>query len=303
MQHIRLGETILQIKDYECSSDGAYPTKTDTRLWLYVNLTDACNAACPFCVNSNRRPQQIIDPAVFSTVLKQISPFVSGISFTGGEPMLDIGLLEEAIAVADGLVDSGVRFDLATNGTNIKRLLHVRGLERFTTVHVSRHATDDSTNRRLMAWPDAPSANDLASVFGDLADPGCTVLNCVLQRDGVYDRATATEYLEMAASIGAANVSFIGMIAANSYCEQGYVSPASLELEKDERCSIWNRFQDHGFCNCSAGDYKAARRYIRFYYRQANNANPAHYCRQLVYGADNILRQGFGNAPAVALRV
>ena len=301
MRSITIGNTTIPVKDYECSQDGVYLPKEELRLWLYVNLTDRCNAACPFCVKTGTGSEQCFDQKTFFRVLKRITPYTSGISLTGGEPMLDTELLENIVAIIDNTVASDIELDLVTNGTNLDKLPHLRGLERFASIHLSRHAADDMTNRRLMHWQDAPSFQTVASIFRDLPDPGCTVLNCVLQKNGVHDLASVTSYLEMAAGIGAANVSFISMFKANNYCKEYYISPTILGFQNDDRFSIWNQFQDHDFCQCLTGDYKAKNRYIRFYCRCPGEMTTPPYCRQLVYGADNILRQGFGEAKNIIL--
>ena len=46
---LKIGKQKLRIKDYYCADgDGIYLPKEDAKLWLYVHLTDACNASCPF---------------------------------------------------------------------------------------------------------------------------------------------------------------------------------------------------------------------------------------------------------------
>ncbi|WP_458870168.1 hypothetical protein, partial [Enterococcus faecium] len=81
------------------------------------------------------------------------------------EPMLDIALLENTLAAIEGIVSPSVQLDLVTNGTNVAQLPYVRGLDRLTTIHVSRHAAEDEANRRLMGWHDAPPATELANAF------------------------------------------------------------------------------------------------------------------------------------------
>ena len=41
--------------------------------------------------------------------------------------------------------------------------------------------------------------------------------------------------------------------------------------------------------------------YVRYYYRCPGNVPAPDCCRQLVYGADNVLRAGFGNSEVVDL--
>lgn len=296
MREITIGKTVVAVKDYECAQDGDYIPKKEPRLWLYVNLTDACPAACPFCVHAP--DGGTFDIKRFERTLRWVAPHIRGISLTGGEPMLDKGLVEDAVCVINKWVPRETEVDLVTNGVNIAALPELIGIGRFAVLHVSRHAADDTANRRLMRWPQAPSAAQIGEVFSALKDPGMTVLNCVLQAGGIHDLPSVIDYLEFAASLGAANVSFIGMFRANAFCGQNYVSPAAIPFESDARFHIWNRFCDHGYCSCSSGDYHAKAGWIRFYYRCPGDEPAPDYCRQLVYGADNRLRTGFGKESA-----
>lgn len=303
MGKLQIGRKLLECKDYECSQDEVYLPKEKLQLWLYINLTDACPAGCPFCVYSSAggNSRTHVDPEKLQNVLSQISPFISGVTLTGGEPMADIPLLENVIGAVQETIPAEIELDMATNGLNIAKLPDLRGLDRFATVHVSRHAVDDIQNRRLMGWKDAPSTETLKDTFSALQDPGMTVLNCVLQKNGVHDADSVRAYLEMAARIGAANVSLIGMFLANDYCCENYISPAQLDFSGDDRFTVWNHYHDHDFCQCSSGDYKAEAGYVRYYYRCPESAPGPNYCRQLVYGTDNRLRTGFGNAMIVDL--
>ena len=303
MGRLQIGRTVLECKDYECSQDDVYYPKEELSLWLYIELTDACPAACPFCVRSfaGSRTGQHADPEKLKKVLQQTAPFVSGVSLTGGEPMTDISLVEEVIHAVNETIPPEIELDMVTNGLHIEKLPEIKGLERFATVHISRHAAEDDRNAELMCWKEAPSMEKLKDVFSILKDPGMTVMNCVLQKGGVHDLASVCSYLEMASWIGAANVSLIGMFRANDFCRKNYISPALLDLSGDSRFTVWNHFHDHDYCQCSAGDYKAKTGYIRFYFRCPGKISGPEFCRQLVYGSDNLLRAGFGNAKTIEL--
>ena len=303
MGALQIGRSQIVCKDYECSQDEEYFPKKKLQLWLYITLTDACPAACPFCVYSaaSEKTGKHVDPERLRKTLRVISSFVSGVSITGGEPMTDIPLLEEVIRAVQETIPPEVELDMVTNGLNIRELPELRGLDRIATVHISRHAADDRLNAELMQWKDAPSAETLKEVFSALSDPGMTVMNCVLQKPGVHDMDSVKEYLEMAAWIGAANVSLIGMFPANTWCRENYVSPLAMDFAGDSRFTIWNHFHDHDYCQCSTGDYKAKAGYVRYYFRCPGNNPGPEVCRQLVYGADNVLRTGFGNAEIIEL--
>lgn len=303
MSKLQLGRTLLECKDYECSQDDVYLPKERLRLWLYINLTDVCPAGCPFCIFSSGdgKKGMHVDPVKLRQTLFQISPDISGVTITGGEPMTDIPLLEETISVIRETIPPEIELDMVTNGLRIEKLSGIHGLERIATVHISRHAVEDEQNRSLMNWKDAPSREMLKEAFSSLPDKGLTVLNCVLQKNGVHDLKSVRAYLEMAAEIGAANVSLIGMFLANDYCRENYISPEILDFSGDCRFSVWNHFHDHDYCQCSSGDYKAEAGYVRYYYRCPGNVAKPDYCRQLVYGTNNQLRTGFGNAATIAL--
>lgn len=102
MKTIHIGSACLTVKDYHCAgADGSYILKSENLLWLYINLTNRCNASCPFCVN----PMGPAEPAVISTkalrrTLIRVRPWVRGISITGGEPMLYPELVDAAASVA-----------------------------------------------------------------------------------------------------------------------------------------------------------------------------------------------------------
>ena len=300
MGTIQIGRTLLECKDYECSQDEIYVPREQLSLWLYINLTDACPASCPFCVHTVPGEKGgHADPDQLSKVLSKTAPFISGVSLTGGEPMTDIPLMEEVIAVIREQIPADIELDMVTNGLHIEKLPGLRGLERVTTVHISRHAAEDEQNAALMRWAGAPSKQTLKQVFSALPDPGMTVLNCVLQKNGVHDAASVREYLETAAWIGAANVSLIGMFLANDYCTEQYVSPVSIPFTEDPRFRVWNHYHDHDYCQCSTGSYNARSGPVRYYFRCPGNVQGPALCRQLVYGSDNRLRAGFGDAAVI----
>ena len=263
---IRIGKQKLHIKDYYCAGeDDVYLPREDGKLWLYIHLTNECNASCPFCVNAAERKTSgagILSLSLLRECLISLSGRISGVSITGGEPMLYPDLTDRvAELVMDILPDS--MLDLATNGTNLESILSLRTLDAF--------------EGRLLSG---------------MSDPAKIVLNCVMQNGLVDSEAAVIDYLEMAASAGVRNTSFIGMFKANDYCRENYLSPAILEL-KDPRFHVWNHYHDHDFCSCSSGSFDAEGRPVRFYYRCPGSSR-ASYTRQLVYTSDNRLLAGFG---------
>lgn len=85
--------------------------------------------------------------------------------------MLYPELLEELIAITDAVIPKQTELDLVTNGTNLHRLSALMGIDRFSTIHISRHSMDDDLNRNLMHFPGAPGLDEIAAFMGRLRDP------------------------------------------------------------------------------------------------------------------------------------
>lgn len=294
MKRLSIAGKELFVKDYYCAyEDEQYLPNERPAMWLYINLTDQCPANCPFCVNPSGRVCG--EPFSFdklSSALLRILPAISGVSITGGEPLVDVPRFRELMKLLQKILPSDLEVDLVTNGAELEALAQMPEIERLTSIHISRHAVDDELNRRLMQWH-APSVEEIAAFVRSVPDPSGVAFNCVLQKGGVASAEDVAGYLEMAAAIGVRNTSFVGMFAANLYCREAYISPGSLELEHDLRFRIWSRFHDHGYCQCCNGDYLSPNGPTRFYYRWPGAACN-NYVRQLVYTADNHLLAGFG---------
>lgn len=294
MKRITIGNCNLNVKDYYCKSDkdGIYYPNEECRLWLYINLTDVCNGSCPFCINPCRKQgESPIDVTKLLETLKKLRGKISGISITGGEPFLNPKLFEECMEAVVLTMEQTIEIDTVTNGTNFELIPGMRNIERLNSIHLSRHATDDEDNARIFGFK-TPGMSEIESTINKLKDRGKIVLNCTLQKGYVDNVAKIAEYLEKAAEVGIENTSFIGLLKCNEYCEQYYVNPAEIELEKDERFHIWNYFSDYEYCRCYNGTYSAKAGNVRFYGRCPKNVKPA-YTRQLVYTADNRLLCGF----------
>ena len=293
MPKIRIGDQTFEIKDYYCAQDEHYYPRTDGRLWLYVELTDVCPAACPFCVNPGRKAgTTAFDIRCYETVLRKIRPLIYGVSFTGGEPVLTPELLDKAIFITSEVLGHEVEIDMVTSGIGLEKIPELRSVDRLDSIHISRHRIDDAENSRLMGIR-APALDSIRQMISCLHDPGQAVFNCLLSRNGIHSAETIAAYLEMAAEAGVLNSSFIAMMPANEYCIQERVETCTLDFSRDPRFHIWNRFHDYDYCSCCSGDYHARAGYVRFYCRSAGTRT-APYARQIIYTNDNRLRKGFG---------
>jgi len=296
MGELQIGSAKLTVKDYHCASkDNVYIRKDAIKLWLYINLSNRCNAHCPFCVNASVNTVCTeISIAKLRHTLERIKDVVSGVSITGGEPMLFPDLVDEAAAVVTDVLGPDTQLELVTNGTRLPEVSFLQTESRFSSIHISRHCIQDADNAALMCTT-APTWNQIKKFISELKDPAKVVLNCVLQKGGVDSSEAARSYLELAAWAGVKNVSFVGMFQANQYCRDHYVSPPILNFRQDPGFAIWNQYHDYTFCSCSSGDYLSEHGYIRFYYR-CPGVDQADYVRQLVYDYNDQLLAGFGGS-------
>ena len=151
---------------------------------------------------------------------------------------------------------------------------------------------------------------EITKLMSGMKDPGAVVLNCVLQRGGVSSMEDVCGYLSMAAAAGLRNTSFITMFDCNEFTRQNRVSPAQFPVMSGEdeakealqrigrkygmRFALWNHLHDYDHCSCVTGSCATAQGETGFYFRCPGTAQSAAYCRQLVYTADDRLRDGFG---------
>ena len=292
MHTITIGDQELAIKDYYCDDGHGYIPKDDRSLWLYVNISDVCNAHCPFCINPCRNEGNTsFDIGLFRNTLCRIKDSISGISITGGEPMLFPSLVDDVLEVITDVYDRYIETDIVTNGFNFTEFPHLKHLDDLDSIHLSRHRIRDDENNRVFGIP-VSSADDIRTVVSGLSDPAKAVFNCILMKDGINSVEKISEYLEFSADLNISNTSFIAMAPVNAFCRDQYVDPSGFDLSKDARFTVINRLQDHTYCKCSSGSYRAKNRSVRFYYRCVGS-HKAPYARQLVYTADNRLLAGF----------
>lgn len=292
MNTLVIGKTKLNIKDYYCSRDnGVVIPNASPKLWLYINLTNVCPGKCSFCVNPYIERVERFNLVRFRKTLKDILPHISGISITGGEPTMDIPLLDEVVESINEIVTDDIELDLVTNGLYMDKLIAMNNVGKFTTIHISRHMVDDEANRKVFGL-NVPTEAELMEYMKMLDDPYAIVFNCVLRKDGVKNIESVKEFLEMAARIGVSNTSFIGMFPANDYCKEQYVNPGNIDFKNDDKFRILSCLHDFDYCNCITGIYLSDNGYTRFYCRWPGQKCHS-YCRQLVYDSDNRLLDGF----------
>ena len=86
---------------------------------------------------------------IFKRIMRKVSPFVYGVSITGGEPMLYPKLVDDVAMIVTDIMGTNIELDLVTNGTNWDEIPQLKMIDRFESVHISRHRIDDEGNAVL----------------------------------------------------------------------------------------------------------------------------------------------------------
>ena len=206
--------------------------------------------------------------------------------------MLTPGLVDDVIGRIRDTLHYRTEIDIVTNGIHFHSFTGLRNISSLDSIHLSRHRLTDKDNDQLFGFCTV-TWEEIRKTLAGMNDPGAVVLNCILMKDGIDTVEKVEEYLEIAASAGVRNVSFIGMSQCNEYCTENYIDPFALALKEHSRFHIWTQFHDYDYCGCRSGSYDAKACSIRFYMRSVGR--PCNkYTRQLVYTEDNRLLSGFG---------
>jgi hypothetical protein len=85
---------------------------------LVIEVTRRCNMVCDHCLRGEAESLDIERKTIYET-LKQVD-YISSITFTGGEPSLNVKAIEDTLFICKTMNISVGGFYIATNGLNIK---------------------------------------------------------------------------------------------------------------------------------------------------------------------------------------
>lgn len=140
-------ETIIKNifnKPYTIYNGKACCSNTNLRT-LYIELTNLCNAKCPFCSNPYRTNTNL-DISFLKKVLSELDGVIDKVTLTGGEPLL-YPHLEELFEILD---NSNIQFyALTTNGYFLSKQLEIINNSKLKYVNISRHHYLDDVNNKV----------------------------------------------------------------------------------------------------------------------------------------------------------
>lgn len=301
LRRLRVLGAEVVAKGYTCARNGGphQPVEGRVKLQLSILPTNYCPCACPFCIATDTGNPARIDLRRLEGTLVALAGenVVRGISITGGEPFVDVPLLDRLIRMVFGIFGTGMEISLNTNGMGLERLGDIRDLSHVDAVHISRHHWDDGVNRALFGGGPVPDAGVLRRAIASISYPELFVLNCMLLKDGVCTAEDAHRYMDFAIDLGAKKVSFITGAPVNDYVRRQTLDYEAVLRADDPALLMTQRFRDFGWCRCQDGVYCSEDgRLIQFYGRKSDSTGCG-YARGLIIGPDGALRAGFGGPP------
>jgi len=195
---------------------------------LYIRLTTACNASCPFC-NKDKHIINIDLKALEALLIEMKTkdvPF-SRISITGGEPLLIPSLFEETTSLIFSIFPDA---DLTVN-TNGYNLTKIKIDKRISGIHISRHHFDNFINNCLFGF-DTIKKEDIISLSKNYKKQ--IRLNCLLIKSYIDSKNSIYQYLETFNDLY--KIGFVSLMPINEYSVSHFVDFKDIAF--DERVLI-----------------------------------------------------------------
>lgn len=283
----------VTVKNYICSRDGEpYREKPEKiQLQLSVSPNAYCSANCPFCIAKAPKNKDRIDLVQFEKVLLELKKedVVRGVSFTGGEPLTDVGFLNEVINMVYDTFGLKMEVSVSSNGTNFDQLKRIEKLSYLDQFHLSRHHYDDKINEKLFGTK-VIGGEEIKRVVESISFPDVFVMNCLLMKDYIGSREEAHKLMDFAKYVGIPKVSFITASPVNDFVKNQQVNYEDVISAEDESLLLTRSYQDFDICKCQDGIYVLKDGSLEEFYGRCTHTGGCSYTRSFSYGSDNHLR-------------
>ncbi|MCQ2188982.1 MAG: leucine-rich repeat protein [Paludibacteraceae bacterium] len=286
----------LNTPKYNCQKSGHEKLLIrKPKLRLFVYLSNDCNAFCEFCSNAKYRHQSgKFDLKVFEETLLYLKErdVLKGVSFTGGEPTMNMPLLNEAVNTVYKALGEDVEVAISTNGYALMDMLSMDSVSLLESIHLSRHHFSDVQNNTIF-HQQMCTTDDIRLFQESIEDKNTLVLNCNLIKGKIDSVDRAKKFMDWASSLDIKKCAFVTLMPFNPFCKAHVVKSQDLFYEahpdmlriRDFKCD---------WCSCLDGYYYSTDNNMMAYYvRQVTNTSPDIVSR-LIYTSDNHLKTGFG---------
>lgn len=249
METTLFGHTI-KLKSYYCELNGYQKCPVEKPyINLYVQF-NGCNATCKFC--EFKEIAHKFDILKFYSILEELkdSIEVRKISFTGGEPTLNMGTLSSGLLAAKTVIPDAFRV-VNTNGKNLKLIYDIGADSLINSISLSRHHYNDKENNEILGF-DAPTANVIKELQSLHDDKMKLHLSCNLIKGYIDSPEEIYKYLEVASRLGIRDTGFVSLMKINDYAKEHFIDFQKMKfiLENTPLHKIkeW-KFEDKCKCN------------------------------------------------------
>lgn len=281
----------LKIKEFQCNKNHCNDLIRikESYVNIYVKINDVCQARCKFCEfcsNSNT----FFDHHKLYYILNELQKkvIVNKISFTGGEPTIDMTTFCKIIKIAREACPNSF-FNVNTNGYKLWMLEDYNELD---CIALSRHHYDEQKNLETFD-------RDTSHLFPSNSEIGKFVakskihFSCNLIKGYIDSEEEIYKYLDWAASVGVYDVGFVTLMKVNQYCIDHHVDFRDITFNNPNM--FHNQSMSNGSsCECRNYLYNppnsegVVRVYARYNYDYESGSSVAN----LVFNGAN-LKNGF----------
>lgn len=267
----------VETRKYACKENGQKAEKVNPYINVYIRLV-GCNARCKFCyideetLNSN---PLTFDIDKYELILKEFVDKdikVNKLSFTGGEPTLNLDLLERLMRMTIEYLPH-VYITVNTNG---KKLLEFMDNEYFVentnSLSLSRHHYDDKLNNEIFGMKTIP--NDILKEVKLKDKYNSFHMNCNIIKGYIDNEEEIYKFLEFSSETGINSVGFSALMGVNDFCDENVIDFKNMNLIND-RFNLIKTRECPTACECKNYIYipKEINNLVKVYHKYTYNSN------------------------------
>lgn len=285
----------VEIRENDCVLKGYEARKfKNSRVNLFIQLTNECNANCSFC-EYHGKDTQSFDLGKLAEIISELDSkvHIGKINITGGEPLLHIKLFEKVLELLKGIHNSKPDIVVNTNGTQLSQLLNYE--KEINSIGLSRHHYDDKLNQDIFMVRGLPTLRDIEKFQAKANSRFMLHSRCNLIKGYIDSEAQIKSYLDTLGEVGIVWAGFVTLMPLNQYCIDNEVGAQSLIESSNEfsRNQLWTRYENDKIeCKCADYVYCTQTGKMIFFYNRIF-CNPNLSAGQLVFNGTD-LRLGFG---------
>jgi len=284
----------FEVKDHHCNFNDHVGSKIDEPyVNLYVRLTDICQAKCKFCeFHKSKSPE--FDVYKFLYTLTRLSKEVriNKVSFTGGEPTLNVELLNRLLKEVKS-IDPSIFTVVNTNGYNFMNI----DPEYVNSIALSRHHTSNAKNNEIFGVDPYGIWITNSNEIRKYPHKDKLHLSCNLIKGYIDSNKMCFDYIQYFGEMGITDIGFVTFMSVNEYAHTHQVDFSDINLDEMPatiKSQNWRKVEEGEIkCKCcnyltSTGSGNIVKSYARYYSDRTE-------CKGiLVYEPNGKLTNGFG---------